>query len=313
MYKNTILRNTCGLNRAGNAVRKSLYPKVISRSKETGTSAIEMKHFTDLAPSWWDPYGNQRILHLMNLSRLDFIQKTIRDSIKIKNPDVYIPGFNYKEVFPSLISDAVASDLDAEITKELGNKKLNVLDVGCGGGVLSESMGRLSFVNKVKGVDLTPEVIAVAKKHASQDPLLANKVSYELKAVEDVTPNEGYDIVTCFEMLEHVDKPSAILDHTWQKLKPNGILYISTINRNAFSWFTTIFMGEYMLHFVPPGTHTLSKYVNSQEVLQWFQSNLPNKHRALSVKGNLYVPTKGWVLNDCPNLGNYIMAIQKLE
>ncbi|CCH59075.1 hypothetical protein TBLA_0B02330 [Henningerozyma blattae CBS 6284] len=291
-------------------VRRS--PWILTRFKSTDASASEVEHFRNLAPTWWDTHGNQRILHLMNLARLDFIQRNIRNTIKIENSDIYVPGFNYKKFLPKDISTAVQEEFDNEIEKILISRKLKVLDVGCGGGILAESMGRLPYVQHVTGVDLTKDCIEVAKLHAKKDPALKGKLTYELKAVEDVEPNEGYDIVTCFEMLEHVDSPSSILSHSWRKLKPNGILFISTINKDLISWFTTIFMGEYVLKIVPVGTHHLNKYVNSKDIIKWFQSTVPNKYQVMDVKGTMYLPFKAWVEHNCSDVGNYFLAIKKL-
>lgn len=285
--------------------------KICSRKKSTLASQDEISHFQELAPSWWDTNGPQRILHLMNNGRMDFIQRIMRQSIKVSDPDTYIPGFNYREFLPPHVSKNIDHELNLEVDAQLATKKLNVLDIGCGGGILSEAVARLPNVEHVTGIDLTEECIEIAQLHASGDPALKGKVHYELKALEDV---EGvYDMVTCFEMLEHVDVPSEILRHAWMKLKPNGVLFLSTINRDLVSWFTTIFMGEHVLKIVPTGTHHLNKYIKSGEILEWFQQKEPHTHQVLETKGTMYLPLKGWVEHDCTDLGNYFMALKKLR
>lgn len=280
------------------------------RLNSTSASKDEIDHFQELAPTWWDVNGSQRILHLMNNSRLDFIQRITRQGVKITESDTYIPGFNYKDFFPSQISRSIENDIEGKISTELQDVKYDVLDIGCGGGILAECLARLPNTRYVTGIDLTPEVIDAAKAHAQKDPALDGKLEYRLQPLEEV---EGtFDLVTCFEMLEHVDIPSEILRHAWMRLKPEGILFLSTINRDLVSWFTTIFMGEHVLKVVPVGTHHLSKYIKSSEVKDWFRKNEPKTHIVLDTKGVMYRPFNGWVEHNCADIGNYFMAIKKI-
>lgn len=287
------------------------YRYLTIRQKSTLASKDEISHFKELAPSWWDVNGPQRILHLMNNGRMDFIQRIMRQRVKVTNPDTYIPGFNYQEFFPVSVSRNIQHELDLEIDSRIQAQKLRALDIGCGGGILSESLARLPYVEHVTGIDLTEECIQVAKEHALRDPQLLHKLAYELKSLEEVKTE--FDIVTCFEMLEHVDIPSEILRHAWLRLKPNGVLFLSTINRDIVSWFATIFMGEYVLGIVPKGTHNLNKYINAAEIADWFKNNEPHTHQILETKGTSYLPFKGWVEHSCSDVGNYFMAIRKLE
>lgn len=277
----------------------------------TSTSNNEIYHFQKLAPSWWDTWGPQRILHKMNFARLDFIQRTLSNEIKISNSDIYIPGFNYKSHLPKNISETIETEIDQAIRHQLNQKRLDVLDIGCGGGILSESLARLPFVKTVHGIDLTAECIEIAIQHAQNDPLVKKKTCYELKSLDTV--DSQYEIITMFEMLEHVDNPNDILRHAWNRLKPEGILFLSTINRDPISWFTTIFMAENILNIVPKGTHHLEKYINSNEISEWFQTNNPTSHQILDLKGTMYLPMKGWIEHTCPRIGNYFMAIKKLK
>ena len=206
-----------------------------TRCKSTDASEDEVKHFQELAPTWWDTDGSQRILHKMNLARLDFVQRTLRSQVKIQDPDVFVPGYNYKEFLPEYVSENIQREVQDSLETSLGERpEMRVLDVGCGGGILSESLARLKWVKNVQGIDLTRECIMVAKEHAKKDPIIEGKVNYECKALEDVTGQ--FDIITCMEMLEHVDVPSEILRHCWARLNPDkGILFLSTINRDFIS------------------------------------------------------------------------------
>ncbi|QLQ80259.1 hypothetical protein HG537_0D02600 [Torulaspora globosa] len=294
-----------------NGLGRNRYWYLTIRQKSTLSSNDEISHFKELAPSWWDVNGPQRILHLMNNGRMDFIQRIMRQKVKVSNPDTYIPGFNYWAFFPVNVSRNIQHELDLEIDSRIQVEKLKVLDIGCGGGILSESLARLPYVEHVTGIDLTEECIQVAQEHALRDPQLIDKISYELKSLEDVETK--FDMVTCFELLEHVDVPSEILRHAWLRLKPNGVLFLSTINRDIVSWFATIFMAERVLGIVPKGTHNLNKYINAAEIIDWFKNNEPHTHQILETKGTSYLPFKGWVEHDCSDIGNYFMAIRKLE
>ncbi|SCU94234.1 LAME_0F06656g1_1 [Lachancea meyersii CBS 8951] len=288
---------------SGEAISSPKFPM------STSTSQDEMKHFSDLAPSWWDVSGPQRILHKMNLARMDFIQKTLREQYTA-GPETYVPGFNYKAFLPRQIAKAIENELDQDIHSQLYGQKLEVLDIGCGGGILAESLARMPFVSKVKGIDLTPECIEIAESHALKDPSLTGKLAYEVQSLEEVAGS--YDLVTCLEMLEHVDHPSEILRHAWSRLKEGGILVVSTINRDPISWFTTIFVAEQVLKLVPRGTHHVSKYINSEEIKQWFQEECSGQHQVLNCKGAMYVPLSGWSEHDYSGVGNYFMAIKKV-
>ena len=289
----------------------ALSPRVFSRTKVTGTSDEQVKHFTDLAPMWWDTDGNQRSLHLMNLKRMDFLRDVLYKTVKIEDPDVFSPGYDYKQFLPRFVSDSVSEDKEIALRQLLRDKQYEVLDVGCGCGIFSEAAGRLPFVRSVLGIDLTPECVKTAQRHAAGDPMLTGKLTYELKAVEDI-PRDDYDIVTCFEVLEHVDNPREVLYSSFSKLKPQGIMALSTINRDPISWFTTIFMAEDVLKVIPKGTHQLEKFVKCSEILKWLDMKYPGKYRVLGMRGLVYVPGFAWTYTNCPNVGNFFLAVQRL-
>ncbi|KAG7193762.1 Hexaprenyldihydroxybenzoate methyltransferase, mitochondrial [Scheffersomyces spartinae] len=294
-----------------------------STGKLTSTSPEELAHFNALASSWWDVNGPQRILHKMNLLRMDFIYSTIREHLKLNPPDcpeedkVYIPPYSV-DLLPEPIKRQIVWEQDMRRDEILSQKKLKVLDVGCGGGILSESMARSSFVDDVMGIDLSSEVLQAAKIHQQKDPMLSEnngKLDYQLTAIEDLPKSETYDIITMFEMLEHVDYPSKVLTEGLQRLNVGGWLFLSTINRDFVSWFTTIFMGEHVLRIVPVGTHTLEKYINQQEIRDWISED-PQRLRSYEVvdtKGTVYLPAYGWKFTSNPNVGNYFMALRRVK
>jgi len=284
----------------------------------TAINPSEASHFSDLASSWWDETGSQRILHRMNLLRMDFINKTIKTSIPlnkdITDPEkmVFIPGWNFNNLLPDDVSSAIQKEIDDSVRLNSQKLQLKCLDVGCGGGILSECLARLPMVSSVKGIDMTKNVIKVAKKHMKLDPSLENKLEYKMMSLEHIPKTEMFDVVTMMELLEHVDYPATVLKQALSHVAPGGYLFLSTINRDLISWFTTIFMGEHILNIVPVGTHTYSKYIKQSEI-KGFMDQLKDKFKVVDVKGCAYFPAVGWFFTGVQNMGNYMMAIRKIK
>lgn len=288
-----------------------------THSNLTSITQSEKEHFKQLAATWWDSHGPQRILHKMNILRMDFIVDNVRDHIKVNegieddNEKVFIPGWNHKNLLPSEISQQIENELNSATWEKYSSLELNCLDIGCGGGLLSESLARLPIVKNVKGIDMTPEVIAVANDHKELDPILADKLSYQLTSLDEIPNEETYDIVTCMEMLEHVDYPAVVLKKALSHVKPGGYLFLSTINRDFISWFTTIFMGEMIFKIVPLGTHTYSKYIKEDEIQEFVESI--KDFDIIDSKGCAYLPAMGWFYTPTPKVGNYMMALKKKQ
>lgn len=285
--------------------------------KLTGSSDEEFEHFNRLATSWWDVNGSQRILHKMNLLRMDFIREMIRSHVMLNDQDcspdeeIYIPPYNI-DLLPDMIKEKILEEQEMKQDEVLLNNKFNVLDIGCGGGIFSESIARMNFVNKVKGIDLSQDVIQAANLHKAKDPMLTDKLTYKLQAVEDLPKKEKYDIVTLFELLEHVNYPSKMLHEALDRVNPNGWLFLSTINRDFVSWFTTILMGEHLLRIVPVGTHNLKKYINHSEIELWLNQT-STKFEVVDSRGCIYIPNYGWKFTPVEKVGNYFMAIKRIK
>ncbi|MGK2889569.1 MAG: bifunctional 2-polyprenyl-6-hydroxyphenol methylase/3-demethylubiquinol 3-O-methyltransferase UbiG [Candidatus Malihini olakiniferum] len=141
-----------------------------------------------------------------------------------------------------------------------------VLDVGCGGGILAESMAHESA--QVTGLDMGAEPLQVARLHALESGV---SVRYVQETVEShAALNAGrYDVVTCMEMLEHVPNPQSVVRACAALVKPSGHVFFSTINRNTKAWFLMIFGAEYVLKMVPKGTHDVKKFIRPAELLGW--------------------------------------------
>ncbi|MDX1795981.1 MAG: bifunctional 2-polyprenyl-6-hydroxyphenol methylase/3-demethylubiquinol 3-O-methyltransferase UbiG [Hydrogenovibrio sp.] len=138
-----------------------------------------------------------------------------------------------------------------------------ILDIGCGGGILSEALAREGA--DVTGIDLAQEVLTVARLHSLDVEV---KVDYQLISAEDHAREhpEAYDCVTCMEMLEHVPDPASIIQAAADSVKPGGWVFFSTLNRNYKSYLLAIFAAEKMLNLVPPGTHNHEKFIKPSEM-----------------------------------------------
>jgi len=198
-------------------------------------------------------------------------------------------------------------------------KNLHLLDIGCGGGIFAESAARLPDVSSVTAIDPSPEVLRVAQAHQKRDPMLAgsDRLRYLLAAVDDVArPGHqahrapGYDVVSVFEVLEHVATPSAFLDQVCAVTKPGGWVVMSTIARTWMSWMVTNVMAEDVLGIVPKGTHDWNKYINPLELSHWFATK--GGWGQPKVLGVVYVPGAGWkVVPGSESVGNYFFGVQK--
>ncbi|MFA6037677.1 MAG: bifunctional 2-polyprenyl-6-hydroxyphenol methylase/3-demethylubiquinol 3-O-methyltransferase UbiG [Legionellales bacterium] len=138
-----------------------------------------------------------------------------------------------------------------------------VLDVGCGGGILTESLAKAGAV--ASGLDLASDVLDIAREHAQSQNLTIN---YHCMNVEDFAQQHTgqFDVITCMEMLEHVPDPSVVIKACAQLLKPNGTLFLSTLNRNLKSFLLAIIGAEYVLNLVPKGTHEYAKFITPAEL-----------------------------------------------
>ena len=279
-------------------------------------SASEVTHFTGLASSWWDPHGPSRLLHLMNPLRHDFIRSCLSTS-----------------------AEGVAS-------KSERAKRYTYLDIGCGGGIFASSAARLPSTSSVTAIDPTTEVIKVAKEHRRGDPLLSQpgRLNYVNCAIEDLRGQrskseihaevmssssddlvvDNFDFVTLFEVIEHIDQPSAFLRQALTHLKPGGWLIGSTIARHPLSYLTTKVIAEapWPVGVVPQGTHDWNKYINPSELYGWFakenrevrENGEEERYGSVKIEGCIYLPLVGWkFVNRSENFGNYFFGVQKLR
>lgn len=198
------------------------------------------------------------------------------------------------------------------------SERLTYLDIGCGGGIFAESAARLRTTKSVTAIDPTPEVLAVAKKHQKTDPLLLEpgRLTYLNKAIEDLpvpkTPDSGVDILSLFEVIEHIQNPTPFLANAIQHVRPGGWLILSTISRTWTSWLTTKVMAEDVMRVVPRGTHDWNQYINVDEMKAW-GAKQKGWGAAMSM-GVIYVPGIGWrEVQGSESWGNYFYGIKRFE
>jgi len=191
------------------------------------------------------------------------------------------------------------------IDKKVNLKNKKVLDVGCGGGILSESMAKLGA--EVTGIDMGEKVIRIAKLHALQSKL---DIDYQCASLEAIASKQKarFDVITCMEMLEHVPDPSIIVSLCEKLLKPGGTLFMSTINRNIKAYLFAVIGAEYILKLLPRGTHDYEKFIKPSELIAWCRKeNLTIK----TLIGMTYNPiTQIYKLSDDVAV-NYLIEVTK--
>lgn len=190
-------------------------------------------------------------------------------------------------------------------TQSRGLVSKNILDVGCGGGILAESMAKRGA--KVTGIEMSEKPLEVARQHAQKSGL---GINYQLTTIEQFATNyqgEKFDVITCMEMLEHVPSPEQIIKTCQQLLKPDGRLFFATINRTLKAWALVIVGAEYVLRMLPKGTHEFEKFIKPAELLNWCEQY---HLESVSMQGYHYNPLtqKFWLNNDVSS--NYLVVVK---
>jgi len=208
----------------------------------------------------------------------------------------------------------------------LAPNSLRLLDVGCGGGIFAESAARLPSVKSVLGIDASSEVLKVAETHRRKDPALVGggkRLTYLETPIESLAAklsqegeSQQFDVVSVFEVVEHVTNPPAFLRSCASHLAPGGWLVLSTIARSWTSWVVTKLVAEDLLGIVPRGTHDWGRYINEDELRGFFAKESAkgkgNGWEMPMVMGVMYVPGIGWrEVTGGEHLGNYFFAIRK--
>jgi 2-polyprenyl-6-hydroxyphenyl methylase/3-demethylubiquinone-9 3-methyltransferase len=232
----------------------------------------EVAKFEAMAAEWWDPAGKFKPLHMLNPCRLDYI------------------------------TSQIAAEFGRDITQPVPFKGLRLLDIGCGGGLLSEPMARLGA--SVVGADAAAGNIPVAQLHAEAQGLTIDYRHTTAEALAET--GEQFDVVLNMEVVEHVSAPLDFLTTCRKLLKPGGLMVCSTINRNAKSFMAAIVGAEWVMRWLPKGTHDWAKFITPEELADLIRNaglDLVDK------KGFVFNPISWqWSLSDRDLSVNYVTS-----
>ncbi len=233
----------------------------------------EIQKFSNLADEWWDVKGKFKPLHMFNPIRIEYIISKIKNHFEIQN------------------------------NKEYFLENLNILDVGCGGGLISEPLSRLGA--NVTGIDASEKNIKIAKLHSAKSNL---SIRYFHKSPENFNEYEKFDIILNLEIVEHVENVQLFINSCHKLLKKNGIMFTATLNRTFTSYIKAIIGAEYILRWLPVGTHDWNKFIKPEEL----EKKLTKKNlKTLDIKGFEFNPLLNkWKTSN--NLSvNYIVCSKK--
>ena len=197
----------------------------------------EIEKFSKMADEWWDPSGKFKPLHKFNPIRIQYIKENIIGNFKLKN-------------------------------KKKPLDKINILDIGCGGGLLSEQMTRLGA--NVTGIDASSKNINIAKHHAKKNNL---KINYICSSPEKLKIKKKFDVILNMEIVEHVDDINFFINSSSKLLKKDGLMFVATLNKTLKSYMFAIIGAEYVLRWLPIGTHDWEKFVKPEDLKNILHKN----------------------------------------
>jgi len=245
------------------------------QAPQTTVDPLEVAKFEAMAKEWWDPNGKFKPLHMLNPCSLDYI------------------------------TSQIAGEFDRDLSTSDAFKGLRILDIGCGGGLLSEPMARLGA--EIIGVDAAAGNIPVAAAHAAKSGL---NIDYRHTTAESMAADgERFDVVMNMEVVEHVADPQAYLTACQELLKPGGLHICSTINRNPKSYVFAIIGAEHVMRWLPKGTHEWNKFITPDELFGLLEKS---GMTPVDRQGFVFNPlTWGWRLSDRDLSMNYVTASTK--
>ena len=197
----------------------------------------EIEKFSKMAAEWWDPSGKFKPLHKFNPIRIRYIKENIINSFKLRS-------------------------------KKKPLEKINILDIGCGGGLLSEPMTRLGA--NVTGIDASSKNINIAKLHAKKNKL---KINYLCSSPEKLKIQKKFDVILNMEIIEHVEDINFFINSCSKLLKKNGLMFVATLNKTFKSYLFAIIGAEYVLRWLPIGTHDWEKFVKPEDLKKILNKN----------------------------------------
>ncbi len=211
----------------------------------------EIEKFSRIAEEWWNPEGKFKPLHKFNPIRIAYIKKNIIKTLNLKN--------NIKPL-----------------------NKIRILDIGCGGGLLSEPMCRLGA--DVTGIDASSKNIQIAKLHAKKNDL---KINYICSSPENLKSNIKFDVILNMEIIEHVEDVDFFLSSCAKLLNKKGIMFVATLNKTLKSYIFAIVGAEYILRWLPIGTHEWEKFIRPEELIKILKKNNLKLDKIDGMKFNL--------------------------
>jgi len=228
----------------------------------------EIQKFENIADDWWNPEGKFKPIHKFNPVRISFIVDVLKSHFNLKN------------------------------RASMPLKNLKILDLGCGGGLLSEPMARLGA--QVTGLDASKNNIRIAQSHALKNKL---KINYIHGSIEKTNFKTPFDVILNMEIIEHVNNVDLFIKSCRKNIKNNGVMFVATLNRTLKSYLFAIIGAEYVLRWLPIGTHDWNKFITPNEL-----NGIANKNKFKNIKtsGVVFSPlTNKWSLSSDENI-NYI-------
>ena len=232
----------------------------------------EIDKFSKLADEWWDPEGKFKPLHNFNPVRLRYIKDTITKKFGSKS-------------------------------EKLPLKDIKILDIGCGGGLLSEPLSRLGAT--VTGIDASDRNIKIAKMHLKKSKL---DINYYCSSPESFEAKEKFDVVLNMEIVEHVDNVDFFLLKSSELLKKDGLMFIATLNKTLKSYVFAIIGAEYILKWLPIGTHDWNKFLKPDDLINICKNNSLNLNNLIGVKFDIL--KNEWIVSNDKSI-NYLAQFSK--
>ena len=232
----------------------------------------EIEKFSKIAEEWWNPEGKFKPLHKFNPIRISYIKENIIETFKLEN-------------------------------EKMPLKNIKILDIGCGGGLLSEPMCRLGA--KVTGIDASEKNIKIAKLHSKKNNL---QIDYFCSSPEKFSTIDKFDVILNMEIVEHVEDVNFFLKSCVKLLKKNGIMFVATLNKTLKSYIFAIVGAEYILRWLPIGTHEWEKFIKPEELISILKKNNFKLEKVDGMKFNIL--TDKWNVSDDKSV-NYIAKFIK--
>ena len=241
--------------------------------KTTTINKEEIDKFSKIAEEWWDPEGKFKPLHIFNPLRIKYIKDSIIKHFKIKKKKLPLSG-------------------------------LKILDIGCGGGLICEPMSRLGA--NITGIDASEKNIKIAKAHLKKNKL---KINYKCVSPENLNQKENFDVILNLEIIEHVEDVELFIEKSSKLLKKDGLMFVATINKTLKSYLFAIIGAEYILRWLPIGTHDWENFVEPSKLILLGEKNRLKLNKIDGIKFDII--SNNWNLSKDKSI-NYITEFKKI-